>query len=699
MSSVSRKKLPLRDLAVIAAVALAVISPFFIFGQASGHDFEFHLASWMDVSRQWRSGVIFPHWAALANYGYGEPRFIFYPPVSWYLGAALGVLLPWKMVPGAYIFLSLVVAGVSMHRLARERMPGGGALTVACLYAANPYCLLTVYLRSDFAELLSAALFPLAVHYTLNCLPRIAEVSGAVNARTRNQVRDQIGGRAYDPVSNPISNSISGDISGQINRDAPQSKWRNFSHNVSRNVLRNMSAHNSHKDWRNVALLAVVYAAIWLTNPPAAVVTSYALAILFLACCIFARSGKPLTIGAAGLALGLGLAGFYLVPAVFEQRWVNIAQAISGGLRYDESFLFTWTLDPDHNLFNLTVSAVAVLMIALTGIAAVMTHRRLAHGASRLSAPAYRTTPENRPNRNIPDRGDKAFSRASGGVKPELMWVLLLTLAVASTAMMFRISGAVWHYAPELQFVQFPWRWLFVLAVSLAYFLGDALAGGSGVVSETIETRNPVRRHGVASRWIESGAWAVVVMVLAGTGAAEAADAWWYPEDVPVMQAAVQSGQGYEGTDEYCTRGGDQNDLPPQAPLVSLLPDDATDVASAGTVSGPGNVAVESWQPEHKVFDVDASQPAVAALHLLDYPAWQVHVNGRLQVADSDPHTAQMMIALPAGHSHVDVNFIRTADRSAGLALSAVTGVCFAGLLAVFRKGRARGNDLRDTTD
>jgi hypothetical protein len=93
----------------------------------------------MDVARQWRSGVVFPRWAVWANYGYGEPRFIFYPPLSWCLGAWLGLFLPWSMVPAAFIFLCLVLAGASMFRLASAWLSPAGAMAASVLYVANPY--------------------------------------------------------------------------------------------------------------------------------------------------------------------------------------------------------------------------------------------------------------------------------------------------------------------------------------------------------------------------------------------------------------------------------------------------------------------------------------------------------------------------------------------------------------------------------
>jgi hypothetical protein len=146
---------------VLAGACFAAITPFFRWGSPSGHDFEFHMFSWMEVLGQWKQGIAYPRWAALAHWGYGEARFLFYPPASWTLGAALGAVLPWKIVPGAYCWIVLTLAGATMYRLAREWLPASDALYAAVFYALNPYHLLIVYWRSAYAELLASAVLPL----------------------------------------------------------------------------------------------------------------------------------------------------------------------------------------------------------------------------------------------------------------------------------------------------------------------------------------------------------------------------------------------------------------------------------------------------------------------------------------------------------------------------------------------------------
>jgi hypothetical protein len=379
-------------------------------------------------------------------------------------------------------------------------------------------------------------------------------------------------------------------------------------------------------NWRNAAWLAVVYAAIWLTNAPTAVVTSYALALMLIVSAVQGRSTKPLLGGAIGLVTGLALAGAYIVPAVFEEKWVNIAQVVTEGLRFGDNFLFTAILDPEHNLFNDIVSWVAILTIVLAGITAVISHRRA--------------------------RGSPA------------RWTQMFVLCAVSVAVMFPLSRLAWETLPELHFVQFPWRWLFPLAVSLAFFVG--------------EMWSCCRRRFVLGP--------LVLIIWMGCGAGVMACAFWNSDEAPDTYAAIRGGQGYEGTDEYVTLGADHYDLPQKAPEVALVaPGDEYD-PTVPVKMPDSNVTVETWLPEHKAFAVDSSRPVRAAVRLLDYPAWLVQENGRVVKAEWDGNTGQMLLTLPSGHSEVDVRFARTPDRTIGVATSCFGIVMAAGMFFVSRR-------------
>src|SRR5207237_7428872 len=63
---------------LVALLATAVVAPMFFLGNASGHDFQPHVAGWIEAAGQWREGILFHRWARWAHYVFCESRFIFY---------------------------------------------------------------------------------------------------------------------------------------------------------------------------------------------------------------------------------------------------------------------------------------------------------------------------------------------------------------------------------------------------------------------------------------------------------------------------------------------------------------------------------------------------------------------------------------------------------------------------------------------
>jgi hypothetical protein len=147
--------------AIILFAAAVAVAPQLIRGNSCGHDFDFHLVSWFDCLNSWRHGIPYPHWAASANFGAGEPRFVFYPPMTWMLGAVLGIVLPWALVPIALTWVLLAATGLAARALALEAISNGAATLAGCMALFSGYTLFCAYERSAFGELTGGFWIPL----------------------------------------------------------------------------------------------------------------------------------------------------------------------------------------------------------------------------------------------------------------------------------------------------------------------------------------------------------------------------------------------------------------------------------------------------------------------------------------------------------------------------------------------------------
>jgi hypothetical protein len=153
---------------------------------------------------------------------------------------------------------------------------------------------------------------------------------------------------------------------------------------------------------------------------------------------------------------------------------------------------------------------------------------------------------------------------------------------------------------------------------------------------------------------------------------------WWdNAGDLREMQDNMADRVGYEGTDEYTPVGADQGAVDKNARNV--------------TVAGPAHstIRVSRWDAESKTFTADMSEPDQLALRLFRYPAWQAEVNGRVvQTASTD--AGQMLVPVKAGMNRVQINFIRTWDRSAGGWISLLTLTMVSLLIWTLRTKRAQ---------
>jgi 6-pyruvoyl-tetrahydropterin synthase related domain len=409
--------------------------PFFFFGTPSGHDVEFHLYSWLEALSQWKHGILYPRWASLAHFGYGEPRFVFYPPASWALGSLIGKVVPWTIASPVYIWVALVLAGISMFVLTRRWFDRRDAVFAAVFYTVNPYHLVIVYWRSAFAELLASCLVPLLVLLI----------------------------------------------------------WK-----------------TAEGEERTIVPLGILLAAAWLTNAPAAVMIHYSLALLVGFFAWKKSSPKLLLMAAAAVALGVCLSAFYLLPAIYEQRWVEIANAVSAGSRPADNFLFVHTSDADHDAFNRIISWVSVFEILVMFLAA-------------------------------------AFGKLWRHERREL-WKGLSLWGAICCVLMLPVSLCLWNILPKLQFMQFPWRWLLCLSMVLTVFVTAGLR-----------------------RWWQRVAVCAFSIVVIGLGWRYVQSPWWdTAADLREMQDNVVTGAGYEGTDEYTPVGADPSAIDKEARKVTV---------------------------------------------------------------------------------------------------------------------------------
>jgi hypothetical protein len=677
-----------RAFLLIPFAVLLVLHPLLIHGPSCGQDLAFHIQSWLDAAHQLRHGTLYPHWDATSAWNAGEPRFLFYPPLSWLLGAVLTLIFPTALCPTIFIAIALLASGFTFHKLASEFVTPNAALITSTLYLANPYMLFTAFERSALAELLAAAWIPLLLLALLR--PRPAGLPAAL-ATIRgiaiplallwltNAPAAVIG--SYTLALLAILRILIAIFTPTKLSSRPKAAGRSG------------ETRSSHAPPTLLAPATIRYPKAgsprlepWVSSGPPQKRKG------------FSPWGMPLHLATtylAGAILGLTLPAIYLLPAAYERKYIQTAMAILPNLRYQDNFLFTPTPDAAHNAVNHTISllALTLLIVTMLSVIALFVARKNPVILSEGRSPQPKD-----PEALHPAHTSSPFS--TNTLNPALVPTLtLLTLTIAY--LLTPISSPIWHHLPNLAYLQFPWRLLALLTPILALAIALLL----DLLPRTLKLSPSAQDLGAPSVRAFADGWdanargntLVTAITLLLPLALTVLSYRLYhqppdPTDNPTTLAQLfTTHHGFPPTDEYTPTLADNDPLrtdnpaywlahspndpapntqPTAAELNPTLDTDDIPIPDTQTLSTPA--------PHH--FQLHAPTRGYLILNLRDYPAWQITTTPKLSPSAQDSaqdHIARndglIAIALPAGHSTIDITWHPTLDQQLGLALSAIS--------------------------
>ena len=254
----------------------------------------------------------------------------------------------------------------------------------------------------------------------------------------------------------------------------------------------------------------------------------------------------------------------------------------------------------------------------------------------------------------------EAALHRSARTQPTYTAASLAVLTVVIGFLLTRWSTFVWHHAPELAFLQFPWRFLSIesaVAVLLLFLLANSFRALANLRSAGAHALLLLATFAI----IGTAAWT------AGGEYQQACD----DEDPPAAQHAVYlSGNGETPpTDEYTPTTADNDALHRLLPTawIATSDDASPDPAAAGTA-----LAVSDGNPGHLHFIVPASAvQQVFVVRLRRFRGWALTLDGSPVQAGPERNDGLVDVVLPAGAAHeVDLRYRWTWDETTGLLAS-----------------------------
>lgn len=388
----------------------------------------------------------------------------------------------------------------------------------------------------------------------------------------------------------------------------------------------------------DVAYFAIGYALLILTHVPVAFLTTIALAVYSLS--LIRKPREPRKLGplvriVAGGALGAGIAAMFLVPVLFETRYIWLFFKFD----YRDFFLFEhlraalastrFPVDSSLNsyLLDTELVALATFVLFLFGSVLVWINRRAV----------------------------KAFKQDS---RWNIVGMSISVVTAFSLLMTTRLSAPIWRITPGLSFLFYPWRWLVIETLGASFVALFAVSRLKGEL-----------------RWRALKIGAVGLAVVFNL-ALSAMMIWRAPHD----RTGLEEGLLRRDTREYRPMWWDgqlRTELWKTPARVDRGNSEVVPIDEAGI---------------RQSYAVIATTDSVVTLRPLYFPGWVAAVNGK-PVAVRPSEEGNIQLTIEPGRHALTLVFEDTWPRTLGNAISAISCLI---LVCIRYIGRRRAKLIRD---
>jgi hypothetical protein len=368
--------------------------------------------------------------------------------------------------------------------------------------------------------------------------------------------------------------------------------------------------------------LSISYAGLILSHLASAYMFSFVMAGYFIYLYFFDRKKGLFKTGISIIA-GLGLSAFYIVPVIFERRYVQIDYLLTCSVcDYRNNFLFMGEgLQSPLGSFYVKLH-IAVMVSVLFSILAILMVRHLG--------------------------GSKAIKGQQNFFIILFFGVFFLTTP---------LSYPLWAVLPGFPTLQFPWRWIEIMEVALCFMLGGVFSAGK-------ESGNG--RPGfvkVAILFILGSLCLISFFIISRSTI--------FSKEL--MAKAMDPGEILRFMDparEYTPIWAKEREL--------ILSETKNEKALA--VRGTATIDVDSWQSERRVISIRAATDTVIRVATYFYPGWTAEIDGEKMPVYMEETTGAILVNIPAGYHHLVMQFHDTPLRFG----AKIVSLCFLMMMVVY---------------